>query len=523
MSSIIVIPGITVKLDGVLLPVDDARTLGEVRVQQRLSLPTVCVLTFYEPAGPMVGKGALLPGTCLDITVEGFSTPLFAGQVTAVDYEYGPAKNLMIHVRAYDFLHRLRKRQPVAAHVQLNTVELARTLVADLGLTVEAVDCGPLRQYLIQYNQSDFDLLADVAERSGLYFTLQGDRLKFITLEGFSDTVPLVLGSSLLEARIEMNTDTICRRVETTGWDPHRVEPHSGRADRPRNGRRIAAGVSPDKVGTSGECIIVDALVQDDHQAEGIAQAELDRRVAREVVLWGVAEGDTRLQAGVPVEISGVAKSLEGRYVLTGVTHVINRTRGFVSEIDTSPPVPPARSRATVTTWGVVSRVEDPEGMGRVRVVLPNYGQIETQWLHVVIPGAGPDKGIVALPDVDDQVLVLLINEDPAQAVVIGGLYGINGPRDDGVDDGEVRRYTFTTPCGQLIKLDDGEKTVRIENSHGDFIRLSPDEVCVGDQRGSRIELTSGKCRIHSETDLEIEAPDKTITISGRKINFEKT
>ena len=133
--------------------------------------------------------------------------------------------------------------------------------------------------------------------------------------------------------------------------------------------------------------------------------------------------------------------------------------------------------------------------MGRVRVVLPNYGGVETSWLHVVVPGAGPDKGLIALPDVDDQVLVLLLNEDPDQAIVLGGLYGVNGPPDSGVEDGAVRRYTFTTPGAQRIRLDDEEETIQIENSNGDFMRLAPEEVRLGDSQGSLIELTPGRRR----------------------------
>jgi hypothetical protein len=170
----------------------------------------------------------------------------------------------------------------------------------------------------------------------------------------------------------------------------------------------------------------------------------------------------------------------------------------------------------------VVTGVDDPEGMGRIRVMLPNYGNVETSWLQVVVPGAGSDKGLIALPDVDDQVLVLFLNEEPDQAIVLGGLYGVGGPPDAGVEDGSVQRYTFTTPGAQCMRLDDGEQSVRIENSHGDFIQLTPEEVRLGDNQGSLIELTPGRCRIHSAADLEIGAPGKKVTIRGQAIDFER-
>ncbi len=523
MNSIATIPKLSIEMDGVPIPAEDARTLAEVRVHQSLSLPTVCELIFHEPGSTLFDDASLLPGTSLQIRVEGFLENLFAGEVTAVTYEYGPSRERRVLIRGYDCLHRLRKRQPVGAHVQVNLNELAQTLVMDLGLRVEAVDSGPLRQNIIQYNQSDFDLMAEVAEKCGLYFVLRNNVLHLITLEGIGNQVSLVLGSSLLEARIEVNTDSICHSVETSGWDPHRVESVSGRADRARVNRQIAVHLASHRVGGSGQRTIVDAVVQDDRQADGIAQAELDRRVAREVVLWGIAEGDPRLQPGTPLGVSGVAESLAGRYVLTTVKHILDHNRGYICEIDTSPPQPRPRPSMAGSTLGVVSQVDDPDGMGRVRVVLPNYGGVETSWLPVVVPGAGPDKGLIALPDIEDRVLVLLLNADPDQAVVLGGLYGVNRPPDAGLADGIVRRYTFTTPGAQRIRLDDQTESIEIKNSNGDFIRLAPEEVRLGDNFGSLIELTPGRCRIHAATDLEIGAPGKKVTISGKAIDFESS
>jgi uncharacterized protein involved in type VI secretion and phage assembly len=522
MNAVVGLPRIDVAVEGTPLAAEDARTLGAIRVQQRLSLPTLCELTFVDPQGPLAGAASMTPGAALRISVEGYHEPLFVGQVTAVDYDYGSAQGRQVHVRGYDLLHQLRKRQPVGTHVQVTVAELARTLVSDLGLSVEAATDGPVHQQLVQYRQSDFDLMRELAARCGLYFTLRDNVLHILTLQGIDHAVTLALGSSLLEARIDVNTDTACRSVETSGWDPWHAEPHSGRADQPRVGRRVGVRVAPASVGGSGERAVVDEIVQGDHQAEVISQAELDRRVAGEVTLWGVADGDPRLRPGTQVDVEGVATPLAGHYVLTAVTHVVDRQKGFVSEIDTAPPPVPAPVRATSTTVARVTQVEDPEGLGRVRVMLPNYGEVETDWLGVVVPGAGSGKGIIALPDVDDRVLVLLVNGDPAQAVVLGGLYGMQTPPDAGVEDGAVQRYTLVTPGGQRVQLDDAQETVRVENSNGDFLQLSPDEVRLGDSNGSLIELTSSRCYIHAAAGLEIEAPGQSVVIRGQSIDFER-
>jgi phage baseplate assembly protein gpV len=324
-------------------------------------------------------------------------------------------------------------------------------------------------------------------------------------LEGIGETIPLALGETLLEARIEVNGDPACRTVAADGWDPLRAEEHAGRASRARVGRSVAAEVPPERVGGAGEWSFVHRAVQDDAHAEALAQAELDLRVAREVVLRGVAEGDARLQPGARVDVQGVASSVAGRYVLTEVTHVLDGQQRFVSEISTYPATPAPQLRGASVVLGKVTSVEDPEHLGRVQVTLPACNGVETDWMGVVMVGAGAGKGLVMLPDVGDTVLVLCAQEDPAQGVVLGGLYGVGGPPDGGVESRSVKRFTCLTPGGQKLRFDDGKKSVRLENADGSYLDLGHEKVV-----------------FHAEADLDIEAPGKTITVRGRAINFEQ-
>jgi phage baseplate assembly protein V len=123
--------------------------------------------------------------------------------------------------------------------------------------------------------------------------------------------------------------------------------------------------------------------------------------------------------------------------------------------------------------------VGDPEGLGRVKVTLPAYENLETDWMGVLSPGAGGKKGFITLPDVGDQVLVLLAHQDPAQGIVLGGLFGSKVPPDAGVEKGAVRRFTLLTPGGQRIRLDDGGSAIHIQDSTGNYVDLSPKQVVV--------------------------------------------
>src|SRR5438067_1586501 len=95
-------------------------------------------------------------------------------------------------------------------------------------------------------------------------------------------------------------------------------------------------------------------------------------------------EGNVRLQPGTRVEIEGVAEAVTGTYVLTAVTHTVERNRGFISEISSELPMPPDRSKAASATLGIVTAVNDPDNLGRVQVSLPAYGNVETDWMGVL-------------------------------------------------------------------------------------------------------------------------------------------
>src|SRR4029078_1820491 len=127
-----------------------------------------------------------------------------------------------LRVRAYDPLHRLGKRQPVRAHVQFSLASLADEIVREVGLRVEAgLDAKrPVWKRLIQHSQSDLDLLVEIAERCGFYFAARGPILQIFTMKGVGQTVPLALGDSLFEARIELNGARACRTISAKGWDP---------------------------------------------------------------------------------------------------------------------------------------------------------------------------------------------------------------------------------------------------------------------------------------------------------------
>ena len=159
-----------------------------------------------------------------------------------------------------------------------------------------------------------------------------------------------------------------------------------------------------------------------------------------------------------------------------------------------------------VTTFGTVTDINDPEKIGRIKVTLDAYNETETDWLNVVLPSSGKEKGLVMLPCVGDRVLVLFMNGNPGRGLVLGGVStDPDSSHGWGIDSGRVNNFSFISPSGQKIVLNDTEQTIALENKPGSSITLGPE----------RLE-------INSKTDVIIEAKGKTITIKGANIDFTK-
>ena len=510
MKALAALPRLEIELSGRPLAPALSAALGEARVRRDLARPAQVELVFFLAAGesPPLPKA----GEPLELRIHDHRRSLFAGEVTAVQIRYGGDGELELRVRGYDLLHRLRKRRPMRAHVESTVADLAREMVSDLGLKVVAAEPGPLEQRLLQHRSNDFELLTEQAARHGLYPVLRASELHLLTLEGSGDAVPLTVGDDVLECRFELNGEPSCRSVEVSAWDPAHGESHRASARHPRIGRRVPIEADPSRFRSDGTVQLAGRRVDNAKAAEAVARGELDRRTGAEVTFWAIAEGNPQLVPGRPVEVEGAVKDFCGRYVLTAVEHRIDGTSGYVTELTTEPPsLPLDRSPRTRrepgldAAWGKVIRVDDPDGLGRVRATLPARGDLETGWLEVVCPGAGNGKGLVALPDVGDRVLILLLDGEAGHGVVLGGLHGPRKVRDSGVDGGRVRRYNLRTAGGQSLMLDDSADTVRLENSRGTWVELGPKAV-----------------RLHAAADLTIEAPGRKLKIRAKTIDFER-
>lgn len=475
-------------------------------VQQALDLPAQCEIWLGGMAmQSMVDDVLAAVPVGAQLALDDGSTLVFRGHVTALDYRVQADAPPMIAVRAYDALHRLRRQHPYRIWQDVNTADVAQSLAAAVDLSADVEGGGAQWPYLIQV-ENDLDFLVSLAQRAGLHLSAHDDRLHLIALDPtqLPDTdMLLVVGQSLLEADFSLSAEPATRRADAAGWHPRDVVARTGSASA-GDLDDVYERVEPGLLNLDGLTRLSDETAVSKGHADDLGQMALRSAIARERVIEGVAIGDARLRPGAAIEISGAAAPFSGRYRITQATHIRDAQQGYRTHFSSAPPPLRPRDRAAVVTLGIVSRVDDG-GRGRVRVTLPTYGDLETDWLPVVVAGAGNGRGLLVLPDRGDTVLLVLAHGDPSQGLVLGGLYGRHATPRGATRGNSTAAYVLTTAGGQQIMLDDRQGVITLQN-----------------RDGSRLELSPRGVSLRADARLDIDAGGHPIRIRGGRIDFEQ-
>jgi uncharacterized protein involved in type VI secretion and phage assembly len=132
---------------------------------------------------------------------------------------------------------------------------------------------------------------------------------------------------------------------------------------------------------------------------------------------------------------------------------------------------------------GIVSNVDDPDSLGRVKVKYPWLkDDSESPWARVASFMAGPSRGAVFRPDTGDEVIVLFDHGDVRFPYVIAALW--NGkdamPNERKADRDNAIRL-IKTKSGHQILLDDssGSEKVTVLDKSGNSVELSSSGVVI--------------------------------------------
>jgi uncharacterized protein involved in type VI secretion and phage assembly len=529
-----------VTIDGNDLDHAVAGKLTGVIVIDRLTAPDTFALVFDDPGRTVLADAGLEIGKIVEISTSSRQSsevvPLIKGEVTSIETEFD-ALGARAVVRGYDKSHRLAAGRKTATFQGVTYSDIASQIASDTGLQADVDATQGVFDHVFQVNQSNLDFLYGLARLANRDFRVEGDTLVFKRpvpssqgpAQGDAATATpdqLVCGENLVEFRARMSAVGQVSKVQVRGWDPGEKKEVVGEKDAIATNAEVqlTAAQLAEKVGGQ-TLVVVDHAVEDQESAERLAQARAEQVGSAAFEATGVAVGDPALRAGVAVSVSGVDPSLCGKWVISGSRHEIvngvyrtmldftgrqDRTLFGVLNQGSSSSGGGGGGGAAERVPGVVIAIvddnADPEKLGRVRLKYPWMGDdAVSYWARVSAPGAGPEYGMVWLPQVGDEVLVAFEHGDTSRPIVVGGLW--NGsdaiPFDYGdLDNGKVTYCGWTSRTGHKVSIweSQGNSSIQLKTANGEV------DIVLDDKNKELKVTTSGKITFDAQGDVSIKA-----------------
>jgi Rhs element Vgr protein len=246
-------------------------------------------------------------------------------------------------------------------------------------------------------------------------------------------------------------------------------------------------------------------------------------------------QGVAAVVPGDLVELAGVGGRFGGKATVAGVRHEID-TRNWETDIgfgiapdayaETRRAVESPGAAALLPTLrglqvGLVTALEgDPGGESRIQVRLPVVDPDgEGVWARLACADAGSERGMVFRPEIDDEVVVGFLGDDPRQPVVLGQLHSsAKAPPIAASDDNHEKGVV--TRSGMKLVFDDDKKTVLIETPGGNSILVSDEDgaITFADSNGNKLVLDAEGITLESAADVNIKASGDVKT-EGANVN----
>ncbi len=534
---------LAVKVDGSPLAVTLLDHLVDTRVEKSLALPDTCTLRVVDPDFGHLDAGPFAIGAALEVEMAGTETvTVFTGEVTALATEPAPNGEPELVVTALDRAHRLAHGVKVATFVEMAGSDVVSQIAGAYGLQADVTSTQPVLPF-IQQRETDYAFLDRLALMHGCRWGVDGQKLWFKLYEEPEDGgVTLAWGEELESFRVRMTGADEGGSVEVRAWDSvgqraivgtnqSRASLSGGLASSATGATSVAAKARDFGKANNGKRF-ASWSVPDQGSASAVARRIGENVVSTQVSARGVARLRPGIAPGKTVAIEGVGTKLSGGYAVTSVLHVVSAgqrptTRFSCESMEAADlvgllrgPGEAALGRVTDLMVGVVTNIKDPEGLSRVKVNFPalsNDG--ESAWARLVQPGAGSQRGLHIMPEIDDEVLVGFEHGDTSRPLVLGGLWSSKkaapNPTSTAVKQDKVAVRTLKTRAGHVIALTDAEGTgnkieIMLAGDKGSIV-IGDDKIVVKTPKD--VEVTAdGKIALKATGDLTLEGQNVKVT-----------
>jgi len=477
---------------------------------------------------------AFEPGKSIIIQVgrDAKNDQVFKGIITLHAIKVKANGNSELQVECRDEAVRMTIGRHSKYYEQLTDADLFGQLTSKYGLTVEAAVTGLKHKEIVQHHISDWDFMLLRAEANGMLVNVSDGKLKISKPNTTANAVLTVtFGSSILEFEGEMDARNQWQSVKSTSWDYANQQlftasSSSSGLSEPGNipGSQLAKAVKTDyEMHHSGHIL--------EEELQTWADGAMMRSRLAKIRGRAKVEGFSGIHPGDMVKIDGISDRFNGNACVTGVRHDIGQgiwetqiQFGMHPEyhvktykdIADAPNAGLAGGIGGLQIGKVVQLQSDPDGEDRILVKIPTIdNDAQGIWTRVATLDAGADRGSFFLPEINDEVVIGFINDDPRHAVMLGMLHSSAKKAPIVAQDANDKKG-FTTRSKMHFSFDDNTKTIVIDTPAGNSITIdeASTKIEIKDQNNNKITMEPAGITLDSPKNIELKA-GVNLTISA--------
>lgn len=519
----------TIKVNGNALP--SSVQVVSFAVNREVNRIPYAVLRFLdgdpsEQAFELSSSENFIPGNEIEIQA-GFHSEnetIFKGIVIKHAIGFRGNRAPMLEVECKSKAIKMTTTPRSAIYKEVSDSDIISELLGKYTLSGDVSATSVTHKEMVQHHATDWDFMLMRTEANGQVVSVEDDIVVVKSpAEAESSDLSFEYGRTIYEFEGEMDARNQMASTLSESWDFSAQEIIEAESEEPGSasagnldGGDIAAGLNADPFELSHSGKVEDA------ELKAWADARLLKSRLAKIRARVKVEGTAEIKPGQILTLGGLGDRFNGDYYVSGVHHQFTNGSWFTDiQLGLDPKLfqqifdvsdkPAANLLPAIhgLQIGVVSQLgNDPDGEDRILVKIPVINNDdEGIWCRTALLDAGDNRSTFFRPEIDDEVIVGFINDDPRDAVVLGSLHSSAKPAPvSATDDNHIKG--IYTRSEMKLEFDDDKSSITLETPGGNKVLIDDDSgtIVLEDLNGNKIEMSSSGIVIESAAAIELKA-----------------
>lgn len=391
---------------------------------------------------------------------------------------------------------------------------------------------------IVQYYTTDWDFIVNRAEINGMIvFTDSG---KLTVAKPDVSTAPelqVQYGYDIIGFDGEIDATNQYSEVQGNAWDKSTQRIITASSSEPTvNTQGDISGKKLAEVLETGSSNLNTSVGLEKSEMEGWANAALLKSRLSRFRGSITFQGSSKAKVNSTIKLMGLSNRFNGDAYISGVVHTIEdgmwhtevklglSPEWFVEKHKVTAPgasglIPGIKGLQT----GVVKKIcDDPDNQFRVQVEIPILGaEGKAIWARLSTFYTGNGSGAFFMPEVNDEVILGFMNDDPRFPVILGSVFSSSIPAPESPNENNSVK-TLVTQSNLQLKFDDENKVITVRTPGGNTMTISDQDegITLNDQNNNTITMDSRGITIDSKSDLTFKAAN-AMKIKGATISVD--